>query len=81
MNYPRGFGPKVSEGHSISMSSGLTLYSKSTNTRYVLSAFKGYAKSNPSESMILSRVNGKEKEPIARAHEGDIYILSTSVYV
>lgn len=77
MNYPRGFGPKVASGHSIELSDGTMLYSKSLNTRYVLSAFKGYANANPKERMILRDSEG----PIARAVDGDVFILSVSVYV
>lgn len=77
MNYPRGFGPKQASGHSIEFSDGTMLYSKSLNTRYVLSAFKGYANAHPAERMILRDSEG----PIARASDGNVYILSVSVYV
>lgn len=81
MNYPRGFGPTVSEGHIIRTSDGgFSCYTRSMNTRYVLSCFLGFAKSNPDTDAILSRSVGETEEPIARAHDGTIYIISPSVY-
>lgn len=81
MQYPRGFGPTVSDGHIIRTSDGsFSCYTKSLNTRYVLSCFLGFAKANPGVDAILYRSDPSHEQPLARAKDGRIYILSASAY-
>lgn len=81
MQYPRGFGPTVSEGHIIRTEDGsFSCYTKSINTRYVLSCFLGFAKANPDIDATLYRSDMKDEQPVARAKNGTIYVLSALAY-
>lgn len=75
---PRGFGRRElhGSGHIIEVSEGETYTTSSMNVRYVLSAFSGYAESNPDKRMILSVVDEFGRStPVARSINGHTSLL------
>lgn len=75
---PRGFGLRdiYGPGHIIETDQGERFASSSTNLKYVLSTFDGYAKEHPNRNMILKLRDdyGREK-PIAKSVSGKVSLL------
>ena len=75
---PRGFGRAelIGSGHIIETDDGDTFTSSSTNVKYVLSAFSGFAQTHPENKMVLKMADGYGREkPIAKAVSGKVSLL------
>lgn len=75
---PRGFGNAelMGSGHIIETDGGDTFTTSSTNIKYVLSAFSGFAQGHPDSKMILKMADGYGREkPIAKAVSGKVSLL------
>ena len=75
---PRGFGKTELDGcgHIIETDEGNRYSSTSTNLKYVLSTFNGFAKDHSEHNMILKQKDdyGREK-PIAKSVSGRVSLL------
>ena len=75
---PRGFGRTELDGsgHIIETDEGSRYLSSSTNLKYVLSTFNGYAKDHSDHNMILKQKDdyGRER-PIAKSVLGRVSLL------